>query len=82
MNFDLVIAGVGGQGVLTDVFAQENDTIILKTYNCPYHELAQEHREVCEMEQGMMSKVLGSEVNLSSCMMDGHSGCSFVVATR
>ncbi|MBP7964287.1 MAG: transcriptional regulator [Caldilineaceae bacterium] len=73
---------LGGQGVLTDVFAQENDTIILKTYNCPYHELAQEHREVCEMEQGMMSKVLGSEVNLSSCMMDGHSGCSFVVATR
>ncbi len=73
---------LGGQGVLTDVFAQENDTIILKTYNCPYHELAQDHREVCEMEQGMMSKVLGSEVNLSSCMMDGHSGCSFVVATR
>ncbi len=73
---------LSGQGVLTDVFAQENDTIILKTYNCPYHELAQEYREVCEMEQGMMSKVLGSEVNLSSCMMDGHSSCSFVVATR
>ncbi len=73
---------LGGQGVLTDVITQGDDTIILKTYNCPYHELAQEHREVCEMEQGMMSKVLGSEVNLSSCMMDGHSGCSFVVATR
>jgi predicted ArsR family transcriptional regulator len=73
---------LGTQGVLTDVITREDDTIVLKTYNCPYHELAQEHREVCEMEQGMMSKVLGSEVNLSSCMMDGHGGCSFVVAAN
>ena len=73
---------LGTQGVLTDVITREDDTIVLKTYNCPYHELAQEHREVCEMEQGMMSKVLGSEVNLSSCMMDGHGGCSFVVAAK
>lgn len=70
------------QGVLTDVVAQGDDMIILKTYNCPYHELAQEHREVCEMEQGMMRKVLGSDVNLSSCIMDGQNGCSFIVAAK
>jgi len=70
------------KGVLTDVMASDSDTIILKTYNCPYHELAQEHREICDMDEDMMRKVLGSEVNLSSCMMDGHAGCSFVVTTR
>lgn len=70
------------KGVLTDVMAHDNNTIILKTYNCPYHELAQEHREICDMDESMMRKVLGSEVNLSSCIMDGHAGCSFVVTTK
>ncbi len=67
------------QGVLTDVSTTDDNTIILKTYNCPYHELAQEHREVCEMDEGMMRQLLGSEVNLSACIMDGHGSCSFVV---
>jgi DeoR family transcriptional regulator, suf operon transcriptional repressor len=67
------------QGVLTDVAKPDDNTIILKTYNCPYHELAQEHREICEMDEGMMRTLLGSEVNLSNCIMDGHGSCSFVV---
>jgi DeoR family transcriptional regulator, suf operon transcriptional repressor len=68
------------QGVLTDVAPADDNTIILKTYNCPYHELAQEHREICEMDEGMMRQLLGSDVNLSACIMDGHGSCSFVVS--
>ncbi|MEZ4865905.1 MAG: winged helix-turn-helix transcriptional regulator [Caldilineaceae bacterium] len=71
------------RGVLTDIKAQaEDDTFVLHTYNCPYHELAQEHREICEMDELMLRQVLGSEVNLSSCMMDGHHSCSFVVSPK
>ena len=65
---------------LTDVAVEENETFILKAYNCPYHELAQEHRDICEMDEKLMQQVLGSDVSLSQCMMDGHSGCSFVVS--
>ena len=68
------------RGVLTDVAVEENETFILKAYNCPYHELAQEHRDICEMDEKLMQQVLGSDVSLSECMMDGHSGCSFVVS--
>ncbi len=68
------------QGVLTDVMPQDENTIILKTYNCPYHELAQEHRQICEMDQDMLQQVLGSDVSLSACLMDGDRGCSFVVS--
>jgi DeoR family transcriptional regulator, suf operon transcriptional repressor len=68
------------QGVLTDVLAEDSNTITLKTYNCPYHELAQEHREICDMDQGMIQKVLGTDVALSACIMDGDGGCSFVVS--
>ena len=62
-----------------DARPQEDDTIMLRTYNCPFHELAHEHREICEMDTNMMRKVLGSDVSLSSCMLDGHAGCTFVV---
>ncbi len=68
------------RGVLTDVNVQDEETIILRTYNCPYHELAQEHRDICEMDEDLMRKVLGSDVSLSACMMDGHHGCAFVVS--
>lgn len=67
------------RGVLADVKTNERDAIILHTYNCPYHELAQEHREICEMDKAMLRQVLGSEVALTNCMMDGHHGCSFEV---
>ena len=67
------------RGVLTDVETTDDNTIILHTYNCPYHELAQEHREICEMDKAMFRQVLGSEVNLANCMMDGYKSCSFEV---
>jgi len=70
------------RGVLTGVeFADEN-VIMLHAYNCPYHELAQEHRAICEMDEEILRKVLGSEVSLTACMMDGHRGCSFMVSNQ
>ena len=68
------------RGVLTDVEVEDENVIILHAYNCPYHELAQEHRSICDMDEQLMRKVLGSDVNLSACMMDGHRNCSFVVS--
>lgn len=68
------------RGVLTDIDVEDENVIVLHAYNCPYHELAQEHRSICEMDEAVMRQVLGSDVNLSACMMDGHRGCSFVVS--
>lgn len=68
------------RGVLTGVDVEDENVIILHAYNCPYHELAQEHRAICEMDEKVMRQVLGSDVNLSACMMDGHRVCSFVVS--
>lgn len=70
---------LGRQGVLTDVSAGDSNTIALKMYNCPYHELAIEHREICEMDQQILQQVLGEQVFLDDCIMDGHGSCSFVI---
>lgn len=72
-------AALNQRGVLTDVDS-DGDTIMLKTYNCPWHDLAQEHSEICQMDQNMMQQVIGSEVNLTSRMMDGDPCCSFAVS--
>jgi len=60
---------------------QETDenALVLKAYNCPFHELAQEHREICAMDERMLHTVLGADVQLQSCIMDGSGHCSFVV---
>jgi len=70
------------RGILSDVIPQDDDSIILQTYNCPYHELAQEYREICEMDQSVMQKALGSNVDLTACMADGDGRCSFTVTSR
>ncbi len=69
------------KGILND-FHSTSSGFVLKSYNCPYHELAQEHREICQMEQTMMAEVLAADVELTQCMMDGHRGCEFTVLPR
>jgi predicted ArsR family transcriptional regulator len=53
---------------------------VLRENNCPYHELADQDRGICELEQEVFEKVLGAGVTLSRCCLDGHSCCEFSVA--
>ncbi len=68
------------RGVLTDVMDNDENVIVLKMYNCPFHELASAHKEICDMDEAMIGKVLGKPVKSTSCIMDGQSSCAFVVA--
>ena len=76
---DELAQALNGNGILAEAVVTDGDVIALHTYNCPFHELAQEHREICEMDRGMLEKVLGSDVQLSQCMLEGHAGCTFIV---
>lgn len=59
-----------------------DDVIILHEYNCPYHDLASVHRDVCEMERSAFSQALGADVTLGHCIQDGHHSCQFLVSSR
>lgn len=50
---------------------------VLTVLACPYPELAMHDREVCTMEQMMISAALGEEVELKGCRLDGDGCCSF-----
>ncbi len=66
------------RGIMSDIRVEE-DAIILHEYNCPYHELASAHQEICQMERKMLSDVLGADVELTDSIVDGHHRCSFIV---
>jgi len=72
---------LNAKGILAEVNVG-HDTIEIREYTCPYYELAREHRAICEMELGMMERVINLPVELVSCTLDGHHGCQFKIASR
>lgn len=50
---------------------------ILSALACPYPDLAKQDRGVCTMEKMMLSEVLGENVRLSACRLDGATCCTF-----
>jgi predicted ArsR family transcriptional regulator len=53
---------------------------VLRENNCPYHELASRDSAICEMEQAVFRRVLGTDIKLTQCCLDGHSCCEFQAA--
>jgi predicted ArsR family transcriptional regulator len=54
-----------------------NDLPMLHATACPYPDLAEQDRSVCSMERMMFSELLGENVRLSQCRLDGHNCCTF-----
>jgi len=50
---------------------------LLRATACPYPDLAEKDRTVCSMERMMVSELLGTNVRLSDCRLDGHNCCTF-----
>ena len=50
---------------------------IITVSGCPYPDLAQDNREICDMEKQLMAKLVGGPVSLCRCQQDGDDCCSF-----
>ena len=52
---------------------------VLQVHACPYPELSGQegNRQLCEMEQEMLSEAIGHSVQLDCCRLDGHNMCQF-----
>ncbi len=50
---------------------------VISALACPYPELAKADRGVCTMEKLMLSEILGENVRLSECRLDGATCCTF-----
>jgi DeoR family suf operon transcriptional repressor len=50
---------------------------VLTALECPYPDLAEKDRSVCAMERMLFSELLGENLRLSECRLDGDSCCTF-----
>jgi predicted ArsR family transcriptional regulator len=51
----------------------------IRLFACPFHDIAQDHPEVCSMERQMIEYVLGEKLALESTIREGAHTCRFVV---
>ena len=49
----------------------------LTTHACPYPNLAEQDQSICQMEKMMFSELIGNEVELTKCRLDGGGECRF-----
>jgi predicted ArsR family transcriptional regulator len=61
---------------------KNNSEYVIKACNCIYHDLAQEHEEICEFDKALISALLDKDVELVECMAKGGSLCSFKIKNK
>jgi predicted ArsR family transcriptional regulator len=71
------LAGVMGARDIPFQVEQRGGLPVLSALACPYPELAMRDRSVCTMEKLMLSEILGENVRLSECRLDGATCCTF-----
>lgn len=52
----------------------------IKAVNCVYHDLAQQHPELCHFDQALITTLLGNPVQQTSCMAKKDCDCRFNIA--
>ena len=68
--------GLGFQASITEV---SNDQQQIKACNCVYHDLAQNHQEICQFDIALMTSLLDRKVELMECMAKGDHCCLFKI---
>lgn len=54
-----------------------NQGPILTEHACPYPKLAEQDRDICNVERMMFSELLGQNVHLTQCRLQGGTECRF-----
>ena len=50
---------------------------VLTALSCPYPDLAEQDRAICSLEKVLFSELLGNQVRLTDCRLDGDTCCRF-----
>lgn len=50
---------------------------VLNVLACPYPDIAEQDRAVCALEKAMFAELLGQDMKLSHCRLDGETCCTY-----
>jgi len=71
------LVGLMGEREIPFSVDESKSLPIISAHACPYPELAKADRGVCTMEKLMLSEILGANMRLSECRLDGATCCTF-----
>jgi predicted ArsR family transcriptional regulator len=54
----------------------------IEACNCIYHDLAQKHEEICELDKTLISTLLDKEIEHVECMAKGGAVCRFKIINK
>lgn len=77
-KIELLMSILGEEGFMA-AWNKVGDNYHLTEYNCPYFAIGQRHPEVCTIDQTLISQMLGTEVEKSTCLLNGDERCVFVI---
>jgi predicted ArsR family transcriptional regulator len=77
-KIELLMSVLGEEGFMA-AWNKVGDNYHLTEYNCPYFAIGQRHPEVCTIDQTLISNMLGTEVEKSTCLLNGDERCVFVI---
>jgi DeoR family suf operon transcriptional repressor len=52
---------------------------ILIGHSCPYRNLGREHPDICTIDHTLITKVLGTPAQRTSCLLQGDNQCTYVI---
>ncbi len=52
---------------------------LLRTHNCPYHDISKDHVEPCVMDMAMISQLLGQTPQRLDWMAGGNNACAYLI---
>lgn len=62
--------------------ATEEGQTIVRAHNCVFHQLAQQHPQVCKFDTALLSAATGCSVEQSACMRNGDNACCFKFSAK
>jgi DeoR family suf operon transcriptional repressor len=74
----LLVKVLGEEGFMA-AWNKVGDSYQLTEYNCPYLAIGQRHPEVCTIDQTLISQVLNTPVEKTTCLLNGDQRCVFVI---
>ncbi|MQC26131.1 MAG: ArsR family transcriptional regulator [Chloroflexi bacterium] len=77
-RLDLIETTLTEEGFTVQV-ERTDETITIRETSCPYFHVGQKHSEVCRMDQALISEVLATTPERTTCLLDGDNHCTYVI---
>lgn len=77
-HIDSIVEYLNGKGYLAS-WEKHPEGIMLHTSNCPFEGVAAQHPEMCQMDEDMITSLLGVSPICVGHIADGSSSCSYII---